>query len=54
MRFFGSILVYGVFALLLGWGILAMVNGNPWVLVVGLLVYVVLVAKLGCLPGKSH
>jgi hypothetical protein len=24
------------------------------VLVVGFLTYVVLVAKLGCLPGKSH
>jgi hypothetical protein len=54
MRFFWSMLVYALLALVLSWGILAMIHGNPWVLMVGLLAYVVLVAKFGCLPGKSH
>lgn len=54
MRFFWSILVYVLFALLLGWGILSLVHGNPWVLVAGFLTYLVLMIKIGCLPSKSH
>jgi hypothetical protein len=39
--------------LVLGYGILLTVKGNPWLLVVSLLAYLVLVAKIGCLPKGS-
>ena len=38
----------------LGAGILAAVKGSPWLLVAGLLAYVVSFAMIGCLPKKSH
>jgi hypothetical protein len=54
MRFLSTILAYLIIALVLGWGILLTVKGEPWLLVVALFAYVVAFAKLGCLPGKSH
>lgn len=47
-------LAYLVMALILGWGILLAVKGNPWLLIVGSLAYAVAFAKLGCLPKKTH
>ena len=54
MRFMLAIVAYLVIGLVLGWGILLTVKGEPWLLVVGFLAYTVAFAKLGCLPKKSH
>jgi hypothetical protein len=55
MKFLGAIAAYLVIGSVLAWGILLAVHGNYWLLAVGLLVYVIAFAKLGCLPpGKSH
>jgi len=42
-------LVYLVIALVLGLGILLLVEGKPWPLIIALLVYVVAFSKIGCL-----
>jgi len=54
MKFFAAVLVYLVIALVLAWGIVLLVHGNPWVLAVGLLSYSAGVGVIGCLPKKSH
>jgi hypothetical protein len=42
-------LVYLVIALVLCAGILLMIAGQPWLLVIALLAYVVAFSKIGCL-----
>ncbi len=55
MKFLLAILAYLLIGLVLGWGILLAVHGNPWLLILGFLAYVVAFGKLGCLPAKkSH
>jgi hypothetical protein len=54
MKFLLAVLAYLGIAVILGWGILFAVKGQPWVLIVGFLAYVVAFTKIGCLPGKSH
>jgi hypothetical protein len=54
MKFLMAIVAYLVIGLVLGWGILLTVKGQPWLLMVGLLAYAVAFAKLGCLPKQSH
>ena len=54
MKFLWSIIAYLIIGLLLSWGILLAVRGEPWLLIVGFLTYAVAFAKLGCLPKKSH
>jgi hypothetical protein len=54
MKFLLAILAYLAMAAVLGWGILLTVRGEPWLLIVGFLAYVIAFAKLGCLPKKSH
>lgn len=54
MKLLLTILAYLLISLILGWGILLAVKGNPWLLIVSFLAYAVAFAKLGCLPGKSH
>jgi F0F1-type ATP synthase assembly protein I len=54
MKFLMAILAYLAIGAILGWGILLTVKGNPWLMIVGLLAYVLAFAKLGCLPKKSH
>jgi hypothetical protein len=55
MKFFAAIIAYLFIGLILGLGILQVVHGHFWVLAVGVIVYVVAFAKIGCLPsGKSH
>jgi hypothetical protein len=54
VKFLLALMVYVLMALLLGWGILLAVRGEPWLLLAGLVAYCVAFAKLGCLPGKSH
>ena len=54
MKFFLAILAYVLIGLVLGFGLLMAVKGNPWLLIVGFLAYVVAFGKIGCLPKKSH
>jgi hypothetical protein len=54
MKLVLSVIVYLLMGAVLGWGILLMVRGNPWLLLVGLLAYALAFAKLGCLPKQSH
>jgi hypothetical protein len=51
MKFFLAVLVYLLMAAVLGGGILMLVNGKPWLLIVGLPAFVIAFGKLGC---KSH
>ncbi len=54
MKFIWAIVAYLVIGLVLGWGILLTVKGEPWLLIVGFLAYAIAFARLGCLPKKSH
>lgn len=55
MKFYAAIIAYVVIGLILGWGIYEAVTGHLWFLAIGVLVYVVAFAKIGCLPSsKSH
>jgi len=56
MKFFGAILAYVVIGAVLGLGILLAVrDGNLWVLAISFLVYVIAFARIGCLPpSKTH
>ena len=54
MKFLLAIAAYLVIGLVLGWGMLLMVKGQPWLLIVGFLVYAAAFASVGCLPKKSH
>ena len=49
MKFLLSIVVYLLIGALLAWGILLMMHGKPWLLIGGLVAYIVAVAKVGCL-----
>ncbi len=51
MKFYMSLVVYLLIGLVLGWGILLMTKGSPWLLVVAALTYVISFAKIGC---KTH
>ena len=42
-------LVYSLIALILSVGILLLINGKPWLLIVALVAYVVAFARIGCL-----
>ncbi|MEI9865424.1 MAG: hypothetical protein WDN00_12895 [Limisphaerales bacterium] len=46
-----AILAYAVIALILGLGILLLLQGKPWLLVVGVAAFIVAFAQIGC---KSH
>lgn len=54
MKFFMAMLVYGLIAGILCWGILLTVHGNPWLLIAGVLGYLIALVRLGCLPGETH
>jgi len=54
MKLLMAVLAYLLIGLVLGWGILSAVKGNPWILIAGFIVYAVAFAKIGCLPKKSH
>ncbi len=48
MKFLLAVLVYLLIAVALGAGILLLIAGKPWLLIAGLLVYVIAFAKIGC------
>jgi hypothetical protein len=54
MKFLLAIVAYLIIGLVLGWGILLTVKGEPWLLIIGSLTYAVAFSKLGCLPKTSH
>jgi len=54
VKFAMALLVYLLMGLALGCGILLTMRGNPWLLIAGFLSYVLLFAKIGCLPKKTH
>ena len=54
MKLLWAVVAYLLIAFVLGWGILLSVKGNPWLLVIGFIAYVVAFGKIGCLPKKSH
>ena len=49
MKLAMAALVYLVIALVLGTGILLLVAGKPWLLIIVIPVYLVAFAKIGCL-----
>jgi hypothetical protein len=54
MKFMLAILAHLVIGLVLSWGMLLTVKGEPGLLIVGFLAYALAFAKLGCLPNNSH
>ena len=48
MKLFLAVLVYLLIGVVLGWGLLLMMAGKPWLLIAAFLVYVVAFAKFGC------
>lgn len=55
MKFFAAIVAYLIIGLILGLGIFETMQGHYWFMAVGVLVYLIAFAKIGCLPSsKSH
>ena len=48
MKFILAIVVYLLIGVLLGWGILLMLAGKPWLLIAGLVAYLIAFSKIGC------
>ena len=44
-----AVFVYLLIGLVLAWGILLLIAGKPWLLIVAFLAYVLAFAKIGCL-----
>jgi hypothetical protein len=45
-----AILIYLIIALILGAGILLVMAGKPWFLVIGFIAFVVAFGRIGCMP----
>ena len=54
MKFVLAWLVTLSMAVILGVGILRAVQGHWWLLVAGLVAYVIAFARIGCTQGASH
>ncbi len=54
MKFLFALLIYLLMGFILAWGILLTVHGSPWLLIVSVLLYAFLFARIGCLPHKAH
>lgn len=48
MKLFLAVLVYLLIGVVLGWGLLLMMAGKPWLLIAAFLVYLVAFARIGC------
>jgi hypothetical protein len=48
MKLFFAALVYVLVGVLIGWGILLLLAGKPWLLIAGALAYLVALARIGC------
>ena len=55
MKFILSVVVYLLMALVMCWGILAMIHpgGKPWILLAGIAAYIVVFARVGC-ASEEH
>ena len=49
MKFFAAILIFALFALFLGWGIVELLKGSPWLLLAALAAFFATFIKYGCL-----
>lgn len=49
MNFALAILTFVLFAFFIGWGIVLLMGGTPWLFIAALLVFFGLFAKYGCL-----
>ena len=49
MNFALAILTFVLFAVFIGWGIVLLMAGTPWLFIASLLVFIGLFAKYGCL-----
>ena len=49
MKLAMAVLVYGLIGLVLCGGVLLVVGGKPWLLILALVAYVVAFGKIGCL-----
>lgn len=49
MKFAGAILVFALFAFFIGWGIVELLKGSPWLLLATMGVFIGTFAKYGCL-----
>ena len=54
MKLILAVAAYLVIAIMLGWGILSLMKGDPWVLLAGVLIYAITFARIGCLPKKAE
>ena len=54
MKLVSAMLVYLLFATLLGWGILLAVQKSPGVLLTGVGLYLLLLWRIGCTPQSDH
>lgn len=48
MKFGLAILAYLLIGAVLGWGILLLIAGKPWLLIAGVIGYLVAFGKIGC------
>ena len=49
MKFAAAILVFALFAFFIGWGIIELLKGSPWLLLAIMGVFIGTFAKYGCL-----
>jgi len=49
MKLLLSVFAYVLMAALLGWGILLLMHGKPWLLIGGAAAYILAVARIGCM-----
>jgi hypothetical protein len=49
MKFLLAIVTFGAFAFFIGWGIIEMLKGSPWLLLASLGVFLGTFIKFGCL-----
>ncbi len=54
MKFALAILVYLLISLILGWGILLLIAGKPWLLITGAVAFLIAFAKIGCKSPPPH
>jgi hypothetical protein len=54
MKLLLSIAAYVGMGLVLAWGILLTIKGNPWLLVAGVVAYLLALWRLGCTSGSPE
>ena len=49
MKFFAAISVFALFAFFIGWGIIELLKGSPWLLLATMAAFLGTFVKFGCL-----